>query len=158
MGRHRRGHADCRTATATSKPGGRWPAPVRPAPRPPSTRRAGTCPGAPTPRPSATADQSRAPRGKKTAARSSPGSGSKPTPGRRPRDASAMPRFRRPHIARVAPGTKQDKPPHPIDAGILGADAVIQPANTGADLVKPFGFGGCAKGVIDGCFRVPCNL
>jgi hypothetical protein len=58
----------------------------------------------------------------------------------------------------MALGMKQDKPPHPIDAGILAADAVIQPANTGTQLVKQFGFGGCARCVIDGCFRVPCNL
>ncbi len=40
------------------------------------------------------------------------------------------------HIARGARGMEQDKPPHQIDVGILGADAAMQPANTGAHLIK----------------------
>lgn len=47
-----------------------------------------------------------------------------------------------PNIARVAQGMQQDQRSRPIDAGILGADAVIQPANTGMYLVKQFRFGG----------------
>ena len=49
---------------------------------------------------------------------------------------------------------EQNKPPHPIDAGVFGADAVIQPADTGAHFIKLYRFGCCARGVIDGCFRV----
>ncbi len=58
-------------------------------------------------------------------------------------------------FARVAPDMEQDKLSHPIDAGVLGTDAVIQPADTDA-LFIPFGC--CARGGIDRCFRVIYNV
>ena len=38
------------------------------------------------------------------------------------------------------------------------ADYVIQPADTGAHLVKLHRFGCCARDVIDSCFRVIYNV
>lgn len=49
---------------------------------------------------------------------------------------------------------KQDKPPHSMDVGILGADAVIQSANTGAHLVKQLRLGRHFWGVFSLAFRV----
>lgn len=63
----------------------------------------------------------------------------------------------RAHIARVAPDG-EDKPPHPIVAGVFSANAEIQPADTGARLAKMHRFGYCARDVIDGCFRVFYNV
>ena len=62
------------------------------------------------------------------------------------------------HIVWAAIILEQDEPTYPIDVGILGADAVIQTANTGTHLVKQFRFGCCARGVIDSCFRVLYNV
>jgi hypothetical protein len=39
------------------------------------------------------------------------------------------------HIA-LAASDEQDKPPHPIDAGVIDADAVIQPVDTGAHFIQ----------------------
>ncbi|MES1993572.1 MAG: hypothetical protein V4457_08295 [Pseudomonadota bacterium] len=41
----------------------------------------------------------------------------------------------RAHIARVSPDG-EDKPTHPIDVGIVGVDAVIQRADTGAHFIQ----------------------
>jgi len=47
----------------------------------------------------------------------------------------------RAHIARVALGMEQDKPSHPIDAGVLGADAVIQSPDAAHASSRSFGLG-----------------
>jgi hypothetical protein len=63
----------------------------------------------------------------------------------------------RAHIARVAPDG-EDKPPHPIVAGVFSANAEIQPADTGARFIRHSIGLCCAKDVIDGCFKVLYNL
>jgi hypothetical protein len=75
------------------------------------------------------------------AARSSPGSGSRPTPCRLSRDASGTLRSWSRPVRAGGAGHGQDKPSHPNDAGVPGAHVVIQPADTGAHLVKQHRFG-----------------
>lgn len=54
----------------------------------------------------------------------------------------------RANIARVAPCIERGKPPHPIDASFLGAEAVIQLEAIGAHLhPAQHWFGCCARGV-----------
>ena len=88
------------------------------------------------------------------AAPSWPGSGSKPTPCRLSRNASGTLWSRSRPCRAGGDWHGQDKLPHPIDAGVLGADAVIQPADRGAHLVKQHRFGCCTRGVIDIYFGV----
>jgi hypothetical protein len=44
----------------------------------------------------------------------------------------------------------KDKPLDPIDAGVFGADAAVQPTDTGEHLVKKHRLGCCARGVTTG--------
>ena len=63
----------------------------------------------------------------------------------------------RPHLRRMPLPVEQDEPSDPIDVGLLGADAVVQPPDDAADLIEQPGLAP-SRGRDSSCLSMPCFL